>query len=127
MAVISGLILALALPRGADASSLAIAQCGSLIVALAALVAFAARTAPQWPRLRDMLASVVATGAMVMAVRPLGQLAPGATTLLMQIGVGAFVYCGATLLFDIAGLRGLAVAVARPLLSRVLARARTAL
>jgi O-antigen/teichoic acid export membrane protein len=127
VAVVSGFVLALALPRGADASSLALAQCGSYIIALAALVAFAARTAPQWPRLRDMLASIAATGAMVMAVRPLGQLPPGATTLLLQIGVGAFVYCGATLLFDIAGLRGLAASVARPLLSRVLARARTAL
>nr|WP_255608802.1 lipopolysaccharide biosynthesis protein [Methylosinus sp. Sm6] len=127
LAVVSGLAFALALPRGADASSLALAQCGAYIVALGALIAFAARAAPQWPRLRDLLAALAATGAMILAVRPLATLAPGATTLLMQIGVGAVVYGGATLLLDTAGLRGLAVGVARPLLSRVLARARTAL
>lgn len=127
VAVVSGLVLALALPRSADASSLALAQCGAYVVALAALVGFAARTSPQWPRLRDMLAALIATGAMVLAVRPLAGLSPGITTLLLQIGVGGFVYCGATLAFDTAGLRALVVSQSRPLLTKLLARARAAL
>jgi O-antigen/teichoic acid export membrane protein len=127
VAVVSGLVFALALPRGADASSLALAQCGAYILALAALVAFAARTSPQWPRPRDMLAALAATGAMILALRPLADLPPGAATLLLQIGVGGFVYCGATLLFDTAGLRGLALATARPAMTKVLAKARAAL
>lgn len=127
VAVVSGLVFALLLPRGADASSLALAQCGAYIVALAALVAFAARTAPQWPRARDMLAALAATGMMILALRPLAGLTPGIVTLLLQIGVGGVVYVGATLLFDIAGLRGLALSFLRPLMARVLARARAAL
>jgi O-antigen/teichoic acid export membrane protein len=127
VAVVSGLVFALLLPRGADASSLALAQCGAYVVALAALVAFAARTAPQWPRPRDMLAALAATGMMILAVRPLADLTPGIATLLLQIGVGGIVYCGATLVFDIAGLRGIALALLRPLMARVLARARAAL
>ncbi|CAN2534679.1 hypothetical+protein [Methylocapsa aurea] len=123
VAVVAGLCLALALPRGADASSLALAQCGAYVAALAALVLFAARTAPQWPRGRDMLGALAATGAMVLALRPLAGLAPGILTLLLQVGVGGAVYCAAVLVFDIAGLRGLARSLAGP----ILARARAAL
>jgi O-antigen/teichoic acid export membrane protein len=123
VAVVAGLCFALALPRGADASSLALAQCLAYVAALAALVLFAARTSPQWPRGRDMFGALAATGAMVLALHPLAGLEPGILTLLLQVGVGGFVYCGAVLALDIAGLRGLAFSRAAP----ILARARAAL
>jgi O-antigen/teichoic acid export membrane protein len=118
VAVVSGFCFAVLLPRGADASSLAIAQCGSYVTALVALALFAARTSPQWPSLRDILAALAATSAMILALRPLRDLPPGVVTLVLQIGVGAFVYCGAILAFDAAGLRGLALERVRPLLAR---------
>ncbi len=123
IAVVAGFSFAVVLPRGADASSLALAQCGAYIVALVALAAFAARTAPQWPRPRDSLASLAATAAMILALHPLDGLPPGILTLLLQIGVGGAVYGALTLAFDTAGLRGLALSWLRP----IMARARAAL
>ncbi|BBU60291.1 hypothetical protein MSC49_02260 [Methylosinus sp. C49] len=123
VAVVAGLCFAFVIPRGADASSLALAQCLAYVAALAALVLFAARTSPQWPRGRDMLGALAATGAMVLALHPLAGLEPGILTLLLQVGVGGFVYCGAVLALDIAGMRGLAFSRAAP----ILARARAAL
>jgi peptidoglycan biosynthesis protein MviN/MurJ (putative lipid II flippase) len=123
VAVVSGLVLAFLIPRGADASSLALAQCGAYVAALVAVILFAARTSPQWPRGRDMLGALAATGAMVLALRPLAGLEPGILTLLLQVGVGGAVYCAAVLALDIGGLRGLALSRAGP----ILARARAAL
>ncbi|TRL37658.1 oligosaccharide flippase family protein [Methylosinus sporium] len=123
VAVVSGLVLAFLIPRGADASSLALAQCGAYVAALVTLVLFAARTSPQWPRGRDLFGALAATGAMVVALHPLAGLEPGILTLLLQVGVGGFVYCGAVLALDIAGLRGLALSRIGP----ILARARAAL
>lgn len=118
VAVVAGLLLALALPRGADASSLALAQCGAYIVAFAALVFFAARTKPQWPRPRDLLASVAATAAMTFALQPLRDLPPGLVTLIIEVATGATVYGALTVAFDTAGLRTLAVSRLRPKLAR---------
>lgn len=122
IAAASGLVLALVLPRGDDASSLALAQCGAYIVALVALIGFAARAEPQWPRPRDLLATAVAVAAMTLALQPTRSLPPGLFTLVVQIGAGAGVYGALTLLLDTAGLRGTAAAALRP----VLARARAA-
>lgn len=118
VSVLAGLFLALVLPPGEDASSLALSQCGADIVALLALAAFAARMAPQWPHPRDILASIAGTGAMIAALRPLGDLTPGLLTLIMQIGLGVAVYGAATLLLDTAGLRKTTFAAARGLSAR---------
>jgi O-antigen/teichoic acid export membrane protein len=123
VAVVSGLAFAFLIPRGADASSLALAQCGAYVAALAALALFAARASPRWPRPRDMLGALAATGAMILALRPLSGLTPGILTLLLQVGLGGSVYCAAILALDIAGLRGFAFSRAGP----ILARARAAL
>ena len=44
----------LLLPRGDDASSLAIAQSLAMAVGFVVLIGFAQANAPQWPRLRDL-------------------------------------------------------------------------
>jgi O-antigen/teichoic acid export membrane protein len=106
----AGVMLLFALPWGADASNLALAQCGAYIAALVATLVFAAREKPLWPPLRDVAASVAATLGMAGALWPLGHMAPGVLTLLAQIFVGVAVYGLLTLLFDTAGLRGEAFA-----------------
>jgi O-antigen/teichoic acid export membrane protein len=118
VAVVSGLVFVFVLPRGDDASSFALAQCGAYLMAFAALLLFAARTRPIWPRPRDILASLVATGAMIAAIRPLLGLAPGVGALLAQVFTGVLVYGGLTMIFDTAGLRALALARLRPILAR---------
>jgi O-antigen/teichoic acid export membrane protein len=118
VAVVFGLLLMFVLPRGADASSFAIAQCGAYIAALIAVLIFAARTNPIWPRIRDILASALATGAMAAAVWPLRAFAPGLLTLLMQVAVGISVFAILTFIFDTAGLRTLALSRLRLILTR---------
>ncbi|MBI1867782.1 MAG: oligosaccharide flippase family protein [Methylocystis sp.] len=118
VAVAAGLLLALVLPRGVDASSVALAQCGAYIVAFGTLIVFAARAKPQWPRARDILASVVATAAMAAALQPMRQLTPGLATLCLEVAAGIVVYGGLTLVFDTAGLRTLAVARLRLISAR---------
>ncbi|PWB78663.1 MAG: teichoic acid transporter [Methylocystaceae bacterium] len=118
VAIVAGVAFAVVLPRGADASSLTLAQSSAYFAALAALTAFAARTAPQWPRPRDLFASLAATGAMAAVLQPLRDLPPGLLTLLLQIGLGGAVYGALTLLFDTAGLRALALSSLRPLMAR---------
>ncbi|MGE0197004.1 MAG: lipopolysaccharide biosynthesis protein, partial [Methylocystis sp.] len=109
-AVAFGLVLLFALPWGEDASNLAIAQGGAYVAALAATVYFALRTQPVWPSFWDMIAALVATGAMSLAVTPLREMTPGVLTLIEQILAGAVVYGLLTVAFNIAGLGDLAAA-----------------
>jgi O-antigen/teichoic acid export membrane protein len=118
VAVVSGLLLMIVLPRGVDASSFALAQCGAYIAALGAVLVFAARTEPIWPRIRDLLGSTVATGAMTAAIWPMRSFSPGFLTLLLEVAVGVLVFAVLTLIFDTAGLRGLVLARLRPILAR---------
>ncbi len=118
VAVVSGLFFMLVLPRGSDASSFALAQCGAYIAALGAVLVFAARTNPVWPHARDILGSGFATAAMFAAVWPLRSFTPGFLTLLMQVFVGVTVFGALILIFDTAGLRALALARLRPILAR---------
>jgi O-antigen/teichoic acid export membrane protein len=118
VAVASGLALMIVMPRGEDASSFAIAQCGAYVAALIAVLVFAARTEPIWPRFLDLLGSIVATGAMTAAIWPMRSFAPGVLTLLLEVVVGVFVFAALTLLFNTAGLRTLALARLRPILAR---------
>ena len=47
---------------------------------------------------------------MTAAVLPMRGMAPGLTTLLLQVATGALVYGGVAAAFDLAGLRSLALA-----------------
>jgi hypothetical protein len=71
-------VLVLLLAGGADASVFAIAQSGDGIASLAALLAFAARTRPHWPVLRDLAAIAISTGAIVLVLLPLHNATPDA-------------------------------------------------
>ena len=106
------------LPRGADASSLAIAQSGAYVAAMVALIGFALASRPRWPGLRDMGAIALGVAAMVGALWPMRSWAPGVVTLATQIIVGAGVFGALALLLDIAGLRAPVVAKIRALANR---------
>lgn len=106
VAAAAGLILLAVLPWGADASNLALAQCGAYIAALLATLVFAAREKPFWPRWRDIVTTTAATAGMAFVLHPLRDLAPGVVTLTMQACLGAAVYGALTLIFNTAGLRG---------------------
>ena len=106
IAVATGFLLVMALPWQKDASSLALAQCGAYLAALAATLFFAARAKPLWPRPRDLVFAVLATLGMFGALMPLRDMSPGISTLLLQVSLGVVVYGALTLVFDTAGLRG---------------------
>ncbi|MGA8601583.1 MAG: polysaccharide biosynthesis C-terminal domain-containing protein [Beijerinckiaceae bacterium] len=103
-------VLVLLLAGGADASGFAIAQSGAGIASLAALLAFAARTRPHWPVLRDLAAIAISTGAMVLVLLPLHKATPGMLTLAAEIVVGIAVFATLMLAFDAIGLRQLLIA-----------------
>jgi len=92
-------------PRTADASGLAIAQAAALVAALLALVCLAVRTQPKWPAPRDVVAILLASGAMTAVLLPLNARPVGLATLLIQVLMGGVVYAAAILVLDAAGLR----------------------
>lgn len=98
-------ILLLVLPRNPDASSFAVAQTGAYVAALVALVAVASFSQPQWPRLRDIATTILATMAMAAALLPLRDHNPGLQTLVEQVVAGTVIYSLFVASFDIAGLR----------------------
>lgn len=100
--------LVFALPRGADASHLALAQSSAFMIAFLALAGCAAVGGAKWPALRDLLLTLVATAAMAVALWPMRTWAPGVLTCAMQIVVGGVIYGLAAAIFDIAGLRSAA-------------------
>jgi O-antigen/teichoic acid export membrane protein len=106
VAAAAGLVLLAVLPWGADASNLAIAQCGAYIAALVVTLVFAAREKPFWPRWRDIATTATATAGMAFVLQPLRDLAPGVSTLTLQICLGVAIYGALTLIFNTAGLRG---------------------
>ncbi|MFO1114998.1 MAG: oligosaccharide flippase family protein [Beijerinckiaceae bacterium] len=100
------------LPRGTDASSLAVAQSAAYLAALLALIAFAAPSRPRWPSLGDLARIAVALAAMCLVLWPMRAWTPGFGALAAQVIAGAGVYCGLALALDIAGLR-------KPILDKV--------
>jgi len=98
-------ILLAALPRGSDGYWLALAQSGALAVGLVVGLAQAAATRPAWPRALDILSTLVATAAMVVAVLPLRAQAPGVLVLVAQGCLGVLLYGVLAYTLDIAGLR----------------------
>ncbi|MBV9703798.1 MAG: lipopolysaccharide biosynthesis protein, partial [Methylobacteriaceae bacterium] len=106
-AVDAGLILVL--PRGNDASSLAIAQAAALIAGSTALLAIAAASRPVWPKLRDVLVTLVSTATMAGLLLPFRSMTPGLGTLSIEIAVGVGVVVAFVMIFDLAGLRQMAL------------------
>ncbi len=110
------------LPRGTDASSLAVAQSAAYLAALLALIAFAAPSRPRWPSLGDFARIGVALAAMCLVLWPMRDWTPGFGVLAVQIVAGAGVYGALALALDVGGLR-------RPILDKfvgLLARLRQA-
>jgi hypothetical protein len=110
IACIADPLIIFLLPR--SAASLAIAQSGAHLVGLAALIVFAIASGARWPRARDLLMPVAATGAMVACVYPMRHLTPGISVLLLQVVTGVAVYGLFVAAFDIAGLRRVALDLA---------------
>jgi len=104
-ACIANPLILIALPATGDASTLALAQSGAFAVALAVLAGFAAAGGAQWPRFRDIAATLLATLAMAAVLWPMRDWQPGAATLAGQIGAGAGVFAVLAGVFDLAGLR----------------------
>ncbi len=98
-------VLLAASPRGSDGYWLALAQSGALAVGLVVGLALAAATRPVWPRGADILATLVATAAMIVAVLPLRSLAPGLLVLAAQAGLGLLCYGAVAYALDIVGVR----------------------
>ena len=117
-AVLGALALLFALPWGQDASNLAVAQAGGYLAALAVTIYFALRAQPVWPSFWDLFAALVSTSVMYLVVEPLRTMTPGVLALLLQIGAGASVYAAMVVLFNIAGLRRVALSWLRLLIKR---------
>lgn len=115
-AVLANPLFVLALPRGTDASSLAVAQSLSFAVGLVVLVGFARANAPQWPRWRDLVLTALASGGMAALAGPLRSSAPGLALMTIQIVLGGGFYLLMVAIFDIAGLRGVFLEASRPAL-----------
>ncbi len=114
-------LLLLVLPRSKDASSLAIAQTGAYVAALAVLAFVASFSKPQWPRLRDLVLTVLGTAAMAAALLPLRENDPGLATLAEQISAGIVIYGLIVMCCDIAHLRAMLIARLRPIVARFVA------
>jgi O-antigen/teichoic acid export membrane protein len=104
-ACVANLGFALLLPRGDDASSLAVAQSLAMGVGLVALLGFAQLNAPQWPRVRDIALSIAGCALMAALAAPLRACPPGFGLMLGQITLGGASYALVVAVFDVAGLR----------------------
>ena len=114
------LALVYLLPRGLDASPVAIAQTGMFAAAFAALLGFALLARPVWPGHHDIMTAMVGATAMAAALAPLRSWTPGVGTLLLQMLLGALIYGVSVAFFDTAGLR--AALLARFLAPRPVAK-----
>lgn len=112
-------LLVFILPRGTDASSLAIAQAGAFAAALITLIVFACASKPQWPSVRDLTTTALGTASMAAVLLPFREQEPGIVTLMVQISAGVFVYAFFVVMLDIAGLRGLVLSYLRPMVQRL--------
>ncbi len=102
--------LSLAMPAGAGAIGYAVVLSAALGAGLLALIAAASLVRASWPSPRDLAVTLLGALAMAGALLPLRAMDPGWVTLLMQVVLGTLVYGGFVALFDLAGLRSLALA-----------------
>lgn len=107
IALIANFVALALLPTTPDATRFAQAQSISSMSGLLALVAMLSFLEPMWPRMRDILGASVATGVMLVVSVPLRNLPPGATTLALQVIVGAGVYGALGYAFDVMALRSM--------------------
>lgn len=105
VALVGDPLILFLMPHDGDPSRLAIAQSGAFALALATLVALACRSRPAWPRLRDLVGTVLSTAAMAVVLLPLRAEPPSLALLLVQMAAGVLVYGGLVALFDIAAIR----------------------
>jgi O-antigen/teichoic acid export membrane protein len=109
----------LVLPRGDDASSLAISQSLALAVGMVVLIGFAQASAPQWPRVRDLALTALGCVGMAGLGVPLRALPPGFVVMLAQIALCGSLYAAIVAIFDVAGLRSAFVKKINPILARL--------
>ena len=112
-------LLLLILRGGDGASSLAVAQTGAMLTALAVLTGFASVAWRQWPRPRDLAAVVFANAMMGVIVLPMRGHEPGLATLVEQIAAGVSIYTFVILGLDVAELRGIILARLRLTVARM--------
>ena len=107
VAVVANLATIALLPTGEDASVFALAQSAGAFAGFASLFAMLAWLEPSWPKLRDLIVTLAACATMVAIDLPLRGLAPGVTTMLLQIVLGGGAYVATAAALDLAGLRSL--------------------
>lgn len=114
--MIGGLVAATAnilaihiLPPTHDAGHLAMAQLVAMIAGFFAVVIYGVVHGALWPNLRTLSGILLAAVAMAVAVWPLQTMAPGPIALAVQAMAGICVYGGLVAIFDLAGLRSLAM------------------
>ena len=110
LAAAANVAFSLAMPARVGAIGYAVALSGALGTGLLALVGAASIVRAAWPAPRDLALTLLGSLAMTMALLPLRGLAPGAATLVLQIGLGTLIYGGVVFASDLAGLRGVALA-----------------
>ncbi|MCI4677546.1 lipopolysaccharide biosynthesis protein [Rhodoblastus acidophilus] len=118
-ACIADPLFILVLPRGSDASSLALAQSLAFAVGLVVLIGFAQANAPQWPRVRDLALTLVACAGMAALAGPMRSLRPGLLLMLTQMFFAGSFYVLIVASFDVAGLRSAFVEKIAPLIARL--------
>ena len=104
-AIAADAALVASLPRGQAGYWLASAQSGALVVGLAVALLLAWTTRPQWPRARDILGALAATGAMALALWPLRGSSRASRFWPAQASLGAAIYGALAWMFDVARLR----------------------
>ena len=126
LAALAALATDLALLRFAGASrstdALAAANAISLGVGFLVSATMALRKRAIRPKLRDIAAIAAATAVMAIAVRSLNGLSPHALAAALAVIGGGGLYGAILLLFDVAGLRGLAAARLRNAIAAPAAR-----
>jgi O-antigen/teichoic acid export membrane protein len=95
-----------------SADVFALAQSASSVAGLLALFLMLLRLEPMWPRLRDVLGTLISCGIMGWVTHALRELTPGLGTMLLQIVFGVVTYGASAALFDLAGVRRFLVGVA---------------
>ncbi|MDR3407308.1 MAG: lipopolysaccharide biosynthesis protein [Methylovirgula sp.] len=93
------------LARGGGLEAFAWIHCASYAVGATAIAIMGARLGESWPRLRDLLAVLAATAAMLLAIWPLRSIGPSWLALVSAVTIGPIVYCGLAWALDIAGIR----------------------